>query len=121
MNRCSKASQPVSKYHVMINTGKENQNVEGWYLLARAWLARAPSDEACSKAYEAYQQAVYRDGRNPALWNSIAILYFKIDQYRDSIDALSRSIRLNPYIPTTWRNLGVLVSFAFVVVVILVD
>ena len=38
-----------------------------------------------NKAYEAYQQAVYRDGRNPTFWCSIGVLYFKIYQYCDAL------------------------------------
>lgn len=60
------------------------------------------------KAYEAYQQAVYRDGRNPAFWCSIGVLYYKINQYHDSLDAYSRAIRTNPYLAEVWHNLGAL-------------
>lgn len=59
-----------------------------------------------NKAYEAYQQAVYRDGRNPTFWCSIGVLYYQINQYRDALDAYSRAIRLNPYISEVWFNLG---------------
>lgn len=59
-----------------------------------------------NKAYEAYQQAVYRDGRNPAFWCSIGVLYFQINQYRDALDAYSRAIRINPYISEVWFDLG---------------
>lgn len=64
------------------------------------------------KAYEAYQQAVYRDGRNPTFWCSIGVLYYQINQYRDALDAYSRAIRLNPYISEVWYDLGTLVGFA---------
>jgi cytochrome c-type biogenesis protein CcmH/NrfG len=64
------------------------------------------------KAYEAYQQAVYRDGRNPTFWCSIGVLYYQINQYRDALDAYSRAIRLNPYISEVWYDLGTLVSTA---------
>ncbi|KAJ4587872.1 glucose repression mediator protein, variant 2 [Exophiala dermatitidis] len=60
------------------------------------------------KAYEAYQQAVYRDGRNPTFWCSIGVLYYQINQYRDALDAYSRAIRLNPYISEVWYDLGTL-------------
>lgn len=59
-----------------------------------------------NKAYEAYQQAVYRDGRNPTFWCSIGVLYFQINQFRDALDAYSRAIRINPYIPEVWFDLG---------------
>lgn len=59
-----------------------------------------------NKAYEAYQQAVYRDGKNPTFWCSIGVLYYQINQYRDALDAYSRAIRLNPFISEVWFNLG---------------
>lgn len=63
--------------------------------------------QKCNKAYEAYQQAVYRDGRNPTFWCSIGVLYFqKINQFRDALDAYSRAIRINPYISEVWFDLG---------------
>lgn len=62
--------------------------------------------ERYNKAYEAYQQAVYRDGRNPTFWCSIGVLYYQINQYRDALDAYSRAIRLNPFISEVWYNLG---------------
>ena len=62
------------------------------------------------KAYEAYQQAVYRDGRNPTFWCSIGVLYYQINQYRDALDAYSRAIRLNPNISEVWYDLGTLVG-----------
>jgi hypothetical protein len=60
------------------------------------------------KAYEAYQQAVYRDGKNPAFWCSIGVLYCNINQFHDSLDAYSRAIRINPYLAEVWFNLGAL-------------
>jgi glucose repression mediator protein len=68
------------------------------------------SQQKYPKAYEAYQQAVYRDGRNPTFWCSIGVLYYQINQYRDALDAYSRAIRLNPYISEVWYDLGTLVS-----------
>jgi hypothetical protein len=41
-----------------------------------------------NKAYEAYQQTVYRDGRNPTCWCSIGVLYFQINQFRDALDTV---------------------------------
>ena len=64
------------------------------------------ANQRYNKAYEAYQQAVYRDGRNPTFWCSIGVLYYQINQYRDALDAYSRAIRLNPYISEVWFNLG---------------
>ena len=73
-----------------------------------------------SKAYEAYQQAVYRDGRNPTFWCSIGVLYYQINQYRDALDAYSRAIRLNPYISEVWYDLGTLVSLSSVPLLIII-
>lgn len=66
------------------------------------------SQQKYPKAYEAYQQAVYRDGRNPTFWCSIGVLYYQINQYRDALDAYSRAIRLNPFISEVWYDLGTL-------------
>lgn len=77
-------------------------DAQSWYLLGRAYMA----GQKYNKAYEAYQQAVYRDGRNPTFWCSIGVLYFQINQYRDALDAYSRAIRINPYIPEVWFDLG---------------
>ncbi|TEB14050.1 TPR-like protein [Coprinellus micaceus] len=77
-------------------------DAQSWYLLGRAYMAGSKYN----KAYEAYQQAVYRDGRNPTFWCSIGVLYFQINQYRDALDAYSRAIRINPYISEVWFDLG---------------
>ncbi|ODO01931.1 general transcriptional repressor [Cryptococcus wingfieldii CBS 7118] len=77
-------------------------DAQSWYLLGRAYMAAA----RYNKAYEAYQQAVYRDGRNPTYWCSIGVLYYQIQQYRDALDAYSRAIRLNAYMAEVWYNLG---------------
>ncbi|KAF9457460.1 hypothetical protein BDZ94DRAFT_1292387 [Collybia nuda] len=77
-------------------------DAQSWYLLGRAYMA----GQKYNKAYEAYQQAVYRDGRNPTFWCSIGVLYFQINQFRDALDAYSRAIRINPYISEVWFDLG---------------
>jgi tetratricopeptide (TPR) repeat protein len=76
----------------------------GWYCIGRIHML----NKDYTKAYDAYQQAVYRDGTNASFWNSIGILYFDIGQYRDALDAYSRSIHLAPFVADTWWNLGVL-------------
>lgn len=38
------------------------------------------AEQNYNKAYEAYQQAVYRDARNPTFWCSIGVLYYQINQ-----------------------------------------
>lgn len=85
----------------------DNSDAQSWYLLGRCYM----SQQKYPKAYEAYQQAVYRDGRNPTFWCSIGVLYYQINQYRDALDAYSRAIRLNPFISEVWYDLGTLVSF----------
>ncbi|GAA6029122.1 hypothetical protein JCM8097_001610 [Rhodosporidiobolus ruineniae] len=75
-----------------------------WYLLGRAYM----TTQNFGKAYEAYQQAVYRDGKNPAFWCSIGVLYYNINQFHDALDAYSRAIRIHPYLAEVWFNLGAL-------------
>jgi tetratricopeptide (TPR) repeat protein len=75
-----------------------------WYYLGRACLSRG----MYTQAYEAYQEAVYRDGQNAAFWNSIGILYLDIRQYRDALDAFSRAINQASNLAEVWWNLGVL-------------
>ena len=91
--------------HNEANIFSDNTDAQSWYLLGRCYM----SQQKYSKAYEAYQQAVYRDGRNPTFWCSIGVLYYQINQYRDALDAYSRAIRLNPYISEVWYDLGTLV------------
>ncbi|CUS09562.1 unnamed protein product [Tuber aestivum] len=86
----------------------DNSDAQSWYLLGRCYM----SQQKYPKAYEAYQQAVYRDGRNPTFWCSIGVLYYQINQYRDALDAYSRAIRLNPYISEVWYDLGTLTNDA---------
>jgi general transcriptional corepressor CYC8 len=88
----------------------DNEDAQSWYLLGRCYMAQ----QKFPKAYEAYQQAVYRDGRNPTFWCSIGVLYYQINQYRDALDAYSRAIRLNPYISEVWYDLGTLVGFCLI-------
>lgn len=89
------------------NHGADNQDAQSWYLLGRCYMAQ----QKYPKAYEAYQQAVYREGKNPTFWCSIGVLYYQINQYRDALDAYSRAIRLNPFISEVWYDLGTLVRF----------
>ena len=102
-------SRPVRSLHYLGPIDPSHQShaldphdAQSWYLLGRAYMA----GQKYNKAYEAYQQAVYRDGRNPTFWCSIGVLYFQINQYRDALDAYSRAIRINPYISEVWFDLG---------------
>ena len=55
---------------------EDPQDSLNWYYLGRLYLQlRQPTK------HDAYQQAVYRDGRNAAFWNSIGLLYFGIGQF----------------------------------------
>ena len=76
----------------------DQNDAQTWYLLGRCYMAQQKYNEA----YNAYQQAVYRDGRNPTFWCSIGVLYYQINQYPDALDAYGRAIRLNPYLPEAW-------------------
>lgn len=105
-NRLAQVSRPGGYLGCALNGYLDNSDAQSWYLLGRCYM----SQQKYSKAYEAYQQAVYRDGRNPTFWCSIGVLYYQINQYRDALDAYSRAIRLNPYISEVWYDLGTLVS-----------
>lgn len=62
------------------------------------------------KVHDYYQQSVYRNGRVPSYWLSIAVMYYIFGQPRDSLDNLTRAIKLNPFLWESWYNIGVLVS-----------
>ncbi|EIM83322.1 TPR-like protein [Stereum hirsutum FP-91666 SS1] len=95
-------SQETAIQYLTKSLEADPSDAQSWYLLGRAYMA----GQKYNKAYEAYQQAVYRDGRNPTFWCSIGVLYFQINQFRDALDAYSRAIRINPYIPEVWFDLG---------------
>lgn len=105
-------SSPVSclVLHLWVQTLKhypDKANVEYWYLLARAHMVR----QNYKPVYECLREALYIQSKCPSFWISFGILYWKVNQYRDSLDALNRSIRLNPFHYEAWFNLGVLVSY----------
>lgn len=78
------------------------------------WLYHDHSDENhLRQAYNAYQVAVNIDRRSSTVWMSVALLYFYIQQYFVCLDCIARSIRLDPYEPLVWRNIGILVSSNF--------
>ncbi|KAJ2795721.1 glucose repression mediator protein, partial [Coemansia helicoidea] len=87
-----------------IELDKDKAEAQTWYLLGRCYMVQ----QHYNKAYEAYQQAVYRDGNNANYWCSIGVLYYQINQYRDALDAYSRAIRINPYLSEVWFDLGAL-------------
>jgi len=96
--------QEVAINYLMRSIETDTNDGQTWYLLGRCYMAQ----QQYRKAYDAYQQAVYRDGRNPTFWCSIGVLYYQINQYRDALDAYSRAIRLNPYLSEVWYDLGTL-------------
>eukprot|EP01113_Clastostelium_recurvatum_P047828 TRINITY_DN8590_c0_g1_i4.p1 TRINITY_DN8590_c0_g1~~TRINITY_DN8590_c0_g1_i4.p1 ORF type:complete len:595 (-),score=160.49 TRINITY_DN8590_c0_g1_i4:134-1918(-) len=98
------ANQEVAINYLMKSIDADPTDGQTWYLLGRCYMAQ----QKYRKAYDAYQQAVYRDGRNPTFWCSIGVLYYQINQYRDALDAYSRAIRLNPYLSEVWYDLGTL-------------
>ncbi|KAJ2708729.1 glucose repression mediator protein, partial [Coemansia spiralis] len=87
-----------------IELDKDKAEAQTWYLLGRCYMVQ----QHYNKAYEAYQQAVYRDGNNANYWCSIGVLYYQINQYRDALDAYSRAIRIDPYLSEVWFDLGAL-------------
>lgn len=91
-------------FFVLLAHFLDPKDAQAWYYLGRYYMQRLNY----SKAYESYQQAVYRDSRNSNFWCSIGVLYWEINQFRDALDAYTRAIRLNPYIPEIWFNLGTL-------------
>ncbi|KAI9485250.1 MAG: hypothetical protein EXX96DRAFT_544507 [Benjaminiella poitrasii] len=98
------SNQSVAIQYLTRSLKADSNDSQSWYLLGRCYMV----EQNYNKAYEAYQQAVYRDARNPTFWCSIGVLYYQINQYRDALDAYSRAIRLNPYISEVWYDLGTL-------------
>jgi glucose repression mediator protein len=62
--------------HAQYTTLIHNSLKRCMYLLGRCYMAQ----QKFRKAYDAYQQAVYRDGRNPTFWCSIGVLYYQVFQ-----------------------------------------
>lgn len=97
-------NQDMAVSYLNRSAESDPNDAQSLYLLGRCYFAQ----EKYNEAYNSYQQAVYRDGRNPTFWCSIGILYYKIVQYSDALDAYGRAIRLNPYIAEVWFDLGTL-------------
>jgi tetratricopeptide (TPR) repeat protein len=91
----------------MLNILSDSSNAEYWYLLGRAHMLL----ENYKKSHECFQATVYIQLGSPSFWISIGVLFFKTNQYRDSLDVFARAIRLNEYVYEAWYNLGVLVSY----------
>ncbi|KAL5085828.1 hypothetical protein Trisim1_009898 [Trichoderma cf. simile WF8] len=90
--------------HLEIALSSDNTAVDAWYLLGE--ISMLQQDYKHAHGY--FQQAVYRNPQSPQIWTSVANLFYHINQFRDSLDALIRSIRLNQFIYQSWYNLGVL-------------
>ena len=97
-------NQDIAIQFLMRSIEADTNDGQTWYLLGRCYM----NQHKYRKAYDAYQQAVYRDSRNPTFWCSIGVLYYQINQYRDALDAYSRAIRLNPFLSEVWYDLGTL-------------
>ncbi|KAM6524579.1 hypothetical protein FALCPG4_010188 [Fusarium falciforme] len=91
-----------SKQHLETTVASDTLNFENWYLLGRACVRLGNYREA----HEALQQAAWRGGRCPSVWNTIGVLYSQSNQYRDSLDAFAKAIRLSPRLYEPWYNLG---------------
>ena len=99
----------VSEVRSAWNLGHQSNNVdsndaESWHLFGRVNMARQEN----LKAFEAYQQAVYRDGRNPTFWCSVGTLYSQANQYRDARDMYARAAELDPNNPAIAEQIELL-------------
>lgn len=88
--------------HIQLLLLLDPADAQSWYLLVQAYT----TGQEYNKAYKVYQQAVYCDGRNPTIRCSIGVLYLQTNQYRNALDAYSRTIRINPYMSKVWFDLG---------------
>ncbi|EWZ30262.1 hypothetical protein FOZG_16427 [Fusarium oxysporum Fo47] len=93
-----------AREHLEIAVKSDSSIAENWYLLGRACIKL----QDYKRAHECLQSAVYIEPHCPSFWITTAILYFRIDQYRDSFDYLARALRLNVHLFEPWYNLGVL-------------
>jgi glucose repression mediator protein len=75
-NKQVMGNQDVAISCLMRSIEADSTDGQTWYLLGRCYMAQ----QKYRKAYDAYQQAVYRDGRNPTFWCSIGVLYYQINQ-----------------------------------------
>lgn len=91
-------NQELAVSHLLKALDSDQADAQTWYLLGRCYMTQQKYNDA----YNSYQQAVYRDGRNPTFWCSIGVLYYQINQYSDALDAYGRALRLNPYISEVW-------------------
>ena len=90
----SGAAQPfqqdlnIALKYLMQSLEIDNSDAHSWYYLGRVHMIRGDFNAA----YEAFQQAVNRDLRNPTFWCLIGVLYYQISQYRDCLLYTSRCV-----------------------------
>ena len=97
---------------------------ESYYLLGRAYtflfiLGDRSERGIAMSACNSYRKACYINESSDTLWMSVAVLYFYMAQWRNSLHAFLLSVRLNPSVPLIWRNLGVLVSITVLTLIFL--
>eukprot|EP01121_Diplochlamys_sp_Union-15-3_P017855 TRINITY_DN6374_c0_g1_i1.p1 TRINITY_DN6374_c0_g1~~TRINITY_DN6374_c0_g1_i1.p1 ORF type:complete len:572 (+),score=104.28 TRINITY_DN6374_c0_g1_i1:99-1814(+) len=97
-------NQDLAISYLMRSLEADKNEGQTWYLLGRCYMTQ----QQFKKAYDAYQQAIYRDSKNPTFWCSVGVLFYQIHQYDDALDAYKIAIRLNPYRSEVWFDLGTL-------------
>ncbi|KAJ4078915.1 hypothetical protein NW761_011661 [Fusarium oxysporum] len=93
-----------AREHLEIAVKSDSSIAENWYLLGRACIEL----QDYKRAYECLQSAVHIEPNCPSFWITTAILYFRVNQYQDSLDCLARTLSLNIHLFEPWYNLGVL-------------
>lgn len=85
---------------------------QSWYLLGRAYLELHETKyrSALLLANGCFQAAIRGNGSCPDYWLSVPVFYYLAGAYLDSIDVITQVLRLNPYLPLAWYNVGILVS-----------
>ncbi|TXB99616.1 hypothetical protein FocTR4_00013632 [Fusarium oxysporum f. sp. cubense] len=96
-----------AREHLEIAVKSDSSIAENWYLLGRACIKL----QDYKRAHECLQSGIYIEPNCPSFWITTAILYFRINQYRDSLDCLARALRLNYHLFEPWYNLGVFYDF----------
>ncbi|KAG8162951.1 hypothetical protein KVR01_007429 [Diaporthe batatas] len=107
----------IDHFEIAIKSGIQDTG-QTFYLLGRAFMKyrddryprAAENPHFTDQAFGNYKKAVETRRLVSSYWLSIAVLYYVVKQYRDSLDSLSRAARLNPMAWEVWYNLGVLVS-----------
>ena len=77
----------------------EGSDVMGSYLAGRCYMAAGN----CSKAYECYKYAIFKDSRNATLWCSVGNLYYTIGEYQEALQAFGHAVRELSLVPADQR------------------